>query len=344
MPSPMNKERRITIAIAAIFVILPLQYLINRGILTASGHPTPHLKSILKTAFNFSFLAVAGVILGVVFSAIRREFRLHLRVLLQWRWIATTLLLIFCVAVIGFEYGVLKITVHLVRRETFDALLWEIDRWLMFGVSPNVFFLEALSHPVFYRVFDWLYAFAFGATMAASFALMFGWRHNDDRIGYLAGSAVLWLGGAWLYLAVPSLGPTYAFYGVWDTVREHFPTTMAIQKMLLNNHLRVLRLAGGEKDLAISVHMGIAAFPSLHVAFHAYFAFWLQRLVPAVRLVGWLLVGVVFVGSVITGWHYMIDSIAGLLLAWLAWRVGAWVAGPKTARAPAPPPSSVEAP
>ncbi len=325
----MNKERRVPIAIAVLLGIFALQYLANAAILASAGHPMPSLKWVLRTAFNFAHLVLPGIVAGVILSALRRELRLHLRIIRSWRWIATTLLLVFGVSVLGYEYGVLKITVHLVRRVNFDAALWEIDRWLMLGVSPNVFLLEAFSHPLFYRAFDRLYAVAFGITMMASFVLMFGWRDNRDRVGFLAGSAVLWLGGAWLYLAVPSLGPAYAFYDVWDRVRESFPMTTSIQNMLLQNHLLVLRLAEGERNLGINVHMGIAAFPSLHVAFHAHFAFWLQRLVPRIRLLGWVLLAVVFIGSVITGWHYLIDAVGGVILAWLAWRVGAWVAGPK---------------
>ncbi|HSN68962.1 MAG TPA: phosphatase PAP2 family protein [Thermoanaerobaculia bacterium] len=330
----MKKERRIPVAIAVVLLILPIQYAINTAILTSFGHTMPNKLWILRTMFNFANIAVLGLVAGVIVSAVRREFRYHLRVLRSWPWIATTFLLIVGVSVLGYEYGLLKITVHLVRNVNYDAILWEIDRWMMLGISPNVFLLESLSHPVFYKTFDWLYAFGFAMTMFGSFVLLFGWRNNNDRIGYLAGSTVLWLSGAWLYLAVPSLGPAYAFYEVWDGVRHYFPVTNQVQKMLIENHLLVRRLAEGERNLSIHIHLGIAAFPSLHVGFHAHFAFWLQRLVPRLRLLGWILLAIVFIGSVITGWHYVIDSIAGLILGWLGWRVGAWVAGPRRSAAP----------
>lgn len=327
MRAPMNKERRVTIAVAALLVIFPLQYAINAAILTAAGHPLPLFRGVLTTIVNFSRYGLAGIVAGFVVSAARRELKLHLAAVRRWPSIGSTLLLIVGVSVLGFEYGMLKITVFLVRSASYDAALWDIDRWLMLGVSPNVFFLEALSHPIFYQTFDWLYAMAFVITLASSFILIFGWRDERARIGFLAGSVVLWLGGAWLYFAFPSLGPAYAFYDVWDRVREHFPTTMGLQKELLNNHLRVLETARGARGIPIEIHMGIAAFPSLHVGFHAYFALWLQRLIPKLRLLGWILLVVMFIGSIITGWHYMIDSVAGIALAWIAWRVGAWVAG-----------------
>ena len=330
----MKKERRIPIAAAIFLLVVAAQYAITTLILTSAGHRMPNALWIVRTMINFTILALTGVVAGIIVSAVRREFRIHMRVVRSLPWIGTTLLLIAGVALLGYEYGLLKITVHLVRDANFDALLWEIDRWLMLGVSPNVFLLEALSHPIFYKTFDWLYAFGFGNTMFGSFLLMFGWRHNPDRVGYLIGSTVVWLTGAWLYLAVPSLGPAYAFYDVWDGVRDSFPIATNLQGMLMKNHLLVRRLAEGERDLAIQIHLGIAAFPSLHVAFHAHFAFWLQRLVPKLRLLGWILVAIVFIGSVITGWHYMIDSVAGLALGWIGWRIGAWVAGPKKSALP----------
>jgi hypothetical protein len=334
MPAPMNKERRrITVAIAVVLAIYAIQYAVNYAILVRV-QPPPRPYWILKTMFNFATIALIGLAASIVISAIRRELRFHLRVLRTAPWLWTTFLLILGVAVLGYDYGLLKITVHMVRHVTYDAALWEIDRWLLLGVSPNVFLLEALSHPVFRRAFDWLYAFGFGTTMFGSFVLLFGWRNNNDRIGYLVGSTVVWLTGAWLYFAFPSLGPAYAFYEVFDGARGDFPIAVGLQKMLLDNHLLVRRLAEGERDLFIQIHLGIAAFPSLHVAFHAHFAFWFQRLVPRLRLLGWILLAIVFIGSVITGWHYLIDSVAGVVLGWLGWVVGAWIAGPRRSASP----------
>jgi hypothetical protein len=295
------------------------------------GLPLPRIRWVLSI-LTFSGLALVGALLGVIISALRREVRVHLAVLASWRWLATTAFLVAGTILLGVLYGLLKITVHMVRPIKYDAFFWELDAALFFGNSPNVFLLELLSNPVVLRGFDWLYTFGFMGTMIASFLLMFGWRRNNERIGFLAGSAMLWLTGAWLYFALPSLGPAYAFYDIWDDVREYLPWTQATQNALLKNHLEALRLAAGEPNLPVSIHMGIGAFPSLHVAFLTYVAFWVQRLVPSLRLWGWLLVGVVFIGSVITGWHYLVDSIAGIGLAWIAWRAGAWVAGPRESR------------
>ncbi len=318
----MDTTRRRTIALVLVAAFLPLQYAINAAILTSHRISVPSLLWLAYTASGFLVPLAGGIVGGLVVAAFRRELRLQARVMLSWRWIATTLVIFAISGVLAWLYSVLKITAHATRGVSYDALLWKIDSWLLLGASPNIFFLELLAHPLAYRAIDFLYVGVFTTTITASFVLMFGWRRNDDRIAYLVGSVILWLGGAWLYYALPSLGPAYAFYEVWDAVREDFPRAMFLQKTLLDNHMRLLRLAAGEiVPRPVNVYLGIGAFPSLHVGFHVYFALWLQRLIPRLRIVGWVLVIVVAVGSVVTGWHYLVDSIAGGLLA-----LGAYVA------------------
>ena len=60
-------------------------------------------------------------------------------------------------------------------------------------------------------------------------------------------------------------------------------------------------------------------FPSLHVAFQTFVFLWFRRLWTWGEVTFALFVFVIFLGSMITGWHYMIDGLAGLLLAWLVW-------------------------
>jgi membrane-associated phospholipid phosphatase len=62
---------------------------------------------------------------------------------------------------------------------------------------------------------------------------------------------------------------------------------------------------------------GIAAFPSLHVAVPALFvcAF------PRWRFVWIPFTAVTLIGSILLGWHYLIDGYAGVALAWASWRV-----------------------
>lgn len=61
---------------------------------------------------------------------------------------------------------------------------------------------------------------------------------------------------------------------------------------------------------------GISAFPSIHVATTAWLAIAYRR-----RWWAWAYLGVIFFGSIILGWHYAIDGVAGAIGALLCYRL-----------------------
>jgi len=67
------------------------------------------------------------------------------------------------------------------------------------------------------------------------------------------------------------------------------------------------------------VFLGIAAFPSLHVAFEFLVWLWLRRVWRAGAMLFAIFTVLIFLGSVVTGWHYLIDALAGLALAFVAY-------------------------
>jgi hypothetical protein len=212
--------------------------------------------------------------------------------------------------------------IPLVNRASFDQILWNADRWLMLGLSPSVFLLALFSDPRLLRAIDWSYAQLYYPVLLAFLAFFLSLRSNRLRFAIASGFVGLWLGGAWLYLAFPSLGPCYVMSAVWDRSRELLATSHLTQIQLMENYVNVLRLPEGAA-VNIKPSLGIAAFPSLHVASQLYAALWVRRLSPMFGFVLFLTVGVIFVGSIVTGWHYLIDSLAGLVMAWGAYRLSA---------------------
>ncbi len=65
----------------------------------------------------------------------------------------------------------------------------------------------------------------------------------------------------------------------------------------------------------LSFATGISAFPSIHVATSAWVA------LSARNAWGYLYLAVIFAGSIILGWHYAIDGVAGALGALLCYRL-----------------------
>jgi membrane-associated phospholipid phosphatase len=59
--------------------------------------------------------------------------------------------------------------------------------------------------------------------------------------------------------------------------------------------------------------------PSLHVGLAAWLAIVVASCFPRLKLIAWAYFAVILFGSVYLGWHYAIDGVAGLAIAWLAW-------------------------
>jgi hypothetical protein len=259
-------------------------------------------------------VAVRGIA-SLLFDRRRR----YLRAIASWEWVVLSLRLVLLTIAMLHVYGWVKLTLPLTRPRWFDQELWNFDAALFGGHSPSVLFLELFSHPWLIRAIDWSYGTIFQAVSVLSLPFVLSLANNRIRIAYAAGAAGLWIAGGWLYFAVPSMGPAYAFGDIWDGVAHLLPMTRALQAVLFRNFLAVGGIAHGVYDPSISVALGIAAFPSLHVAFLAFVSLWLRMFHPRTALGGAFVTALMFVGSIITGWHYAVDSIAGLALGVAAW-------------------------
>ncbi len=223
-------------------------------------------------------------------------------------------------------YTWLKVFVPVIHRRLFDAQLYDLDRIVMFGFQPSVFFLNLFSGSSAISVIDRGYGELFFAVLAFSVAFFLSSRDESTRRVFVAGFVVLWSLGAWLYLVVPALGPAYAFPEEFMRFREQLRGSVGTQGVLFRNYQQIHRFALGSGETLINPVLGIAAFPSLHVGHVAFVAILLRRVAKATQLPLALAVALMFVGSIVTGWHYMVDSIAGIVLAWLSVRAGVWFA------------------
>ncbi len=215
-------------------------------------------------------------------------------------------------------YTTLKVHVPLINEARWDAAMAALDRALCLGIDPNVFLVTILSQGPRWlgpAIDQYYYSFV---TLFVVFA---AWYLADpsprNRSSFAAGWIVLWGAGALLYVAFPVLGPVFFTRSLWQEVAGVFPFAAALQAALLKNYLAVV---SGQTRHIVQEY-GIAAMPSLHVATHAYLWLWARRigsrwapLFLAMTLATWFC-------SVATGWHYMVDGLVGLLVAWAAARL-----------------------
>ena len=275
---------------------------------------------IASLGFTLLLQAASGVAVRLIVDFARGR-RGYLRRIRRPAWIIETLRLTLAIALMFYAYGWIKLAMPVVHPGLFDQLLWDIDRLLLFGAAPTIFVLDLFGNPGFLKAIDWSYANIFFASTIVAVAYFLSEPSRRIRLAFTNGNAVLWLGGAWLYMLVPSLGPAYGFPDVWLAFDQSLTRTQALQALLMRNYQDVLRASRGEPHGPINIMMGIAAFPSLHVAFQTYVFLWMRRLWTSGEVLFGIFAAAIFLGSLITGWHYLIDSLAGLILAFACWWV-----------------------
>ena len=279
------------------------------------------LKLVSGIVIAFGTQALLGVVVRSVVALVRKE-RGYFRTIRTVEWLTDTVRLVVAASLVVLTYGWIKLVVPIYHRTLFDQELWELDQTLGFGVAPTVFLLDLLGVPAFLRTIDWLYANIFFASTVVAAAYFFSDPRKKIRIGFANGYAVLWITGAWLYLAIPSLGPAYAFKDIWMIHGETLRITQTYQALLMRNYQNVIRLASGQPAGGVAIAFGIGAFPSLHVAFQTYVFLWMRRLWTSGEVLFAIFAVAIFLGSMITGWHYLVDGIAGVVLAYACHRIG----------------------
>lgn len=277
--------------------------------------------SILNVGRVLAGTMIAGVVVRVLGGLVVGGARAYLRQVFRWTWWLESARLLFFGALATHLYSSLKVLMPRLTSRNADAFLWELDRKLLFGFSPSVLMVELFKEPLPLRVVDWTYHYLFAATLWAVFAIALSSPSQRIRVSFVGAKAALWVVGTWLYYTLPSLGPAYRFQPVWENTVAHMPLTFGTLKTLMDNYLIVI----GARPGRVNFLYGIGAFPSLHVAFQVFVALWVRRFT---RLGGGITIAaaiIIFVGSLVTGWHYLADSLAGIVLAvaayWILFRL-----------------------
>lgn len=278
----------------------------------------------LPFALTVTGLTAGGFLLRTLLVA-AREGRARAGLLLRAGTRPTALLdvvrFVLVTVLAAYGYTWLKVFVPLLNPALFDVALARLDAAVHAGLNVNRFAIELLPFPALWRALDAYYAL-FLATVLGGLGWFASALSLRERARFAAGFALLWLTGSWLYLAVPSLGPCYAFPGDTASLRGSLPLQTATQQVLIRQYrlVRELRPRSGE-GMVLNPVLGVAALPSLHVAAQAFLAFFARKRSRPIFIFYAVATALTFYGSLVTGWHYALDGYAGLLLGWLCVRV-----------------------
>jgi hypothetical protein len=276
----------------------------------------PHLMWTTTAAILLQI--AVGVAVRALVAWRRGQLPGYLGVVRSAAWITDTLRIAFFTALSVQAYAWIKLAIPLLNSRLFDQELWDLDAMMFAGHSPTEFVLTLFSAHAVLRLIDWTYANAFAATLLVASAYFGSSASRRLRIAFVDSNVSLWLIGAWLYVALPSLGPAYRFPEVWLPLAAMLDRTQTLQRLLMTNYQAVLELARGFPR-TINVMYAVAAFPSLHVAFQTLVFLWMRRVWRWGGIVFGVSVLTILIGSMVTGWHYLVDGIAGVLIALLCY-------------------------
>jgi hypothetical protein len=197
-----------------------------------------------------------------------------------------------------------------------DDMLLRWDKWLFFDHSPAVLMHDLLGQDLAARLLTDLYeSFSTLVTIALVAALAFTPTVRSAYV-FVVSAMWAWIIGVGSYYLIPSLGPFHAapaeFAGLTRTSIQETQETYVEQRA----HLLA-------QPQAHDAFAQISAFASLHCALT--FLIFLMARYYGLRRLSWV-AGVFLVGTLLAtvylGWHFVVDDVAGLAIAWVAVQLG----------------------
>jgi hypothetical protein len=203
-----------------------------------------------------------------------------------------------------------------VFRAPQDDMLLRWDRWLFLGHSPAVLLHHLLGEDLTARMLTDLYeSFSTLVTIALVAALAFTPTVRSAYV-FVVSAMWAWIIGVGSYYLIPSLGPFHAapeeFSGLTRTSIQRTQEAYVVQRDHLLAHPQ-----------AHDAFAQISAFASLHCALTCLV--FLMARYYGLRRLSWA-AGVFLAGTVLAtvylGWHFAVDDVAGIAIAWVSVQLG----------------------
>lgn len=317
--SPSGLERSVRSPRLFPHEIVALAY-VAAGVVILERLPVTYPRQALALA---GFLPVTGFVACAVAILVAREILRRLRGRPRRLRTGTEALLLLraaavLVPVLSMHF-LLKSFIWLVNPRTWDAFLWDVDRFLHLGISPSLFLTTAFSNGAFLQFIDIVYSNIYFMLMVVSVPVLLIVPDVSRRMAFLAAYAFLWMAGSALYLLFPSWGPVFVIPSVFGEVLRYMPSTMDVQEALFRE---ISSLVNAPLEPRIVRFGSVAAFPSLHLAVVTVFAAASRQVSRAWFVANVVIVLLMLLGSVITGYHYLVDGWAGIALGLGAWALG----------------------
>ncbi len=221
----------------------------------------------------------------------------------------------------------MKASIPALNPFSWDVFFAGLDRAMHFGVDPWRLLQPLLGYPAVTFMINNLYNFWFLLMFGMWFWFAFKSRHSEVRDRFFIAFTLTWfIGGGIMAVVFSSAGPVY--YGNLGLSPNPFAELMAYLHGVNDNVIALWALntqqmlwdgyTGVEKNF-----LGISAFPSMHNAVVTVFVCAAWQVNRGFGQAVAVYAAFILIGSVHLGWHYALDSYAGIALGLAGW----WVAG-----------------
>ena len=140
---------------------------------------------------------------------------------------------------------------------------------------------------------------------------------------YVTAQCICWTLGTASYYMIPTLGPNFASPWLYEDLAQTGVTQLQEALYWGRYNVRFDPLASGVQS--------VAGFASLHVAVTLLMALVAQYTVRhrIIKIVLWTYMVLVVISTTYFGWHYIADDIAGVVIAFVSFYLGAIATGQK---------------
>lgn len=287
-----------------------------------------------------SWIRIPGLILGAFLADVvprsawrarrtPRSFMREARSIVDEHWTRDRIALVV-IGLVGFYmtyvgYRNLKSYLPFIREGTQDAMLRQLDEFLMFGSSPAAVLHQVLGDGVSAHVLSFVYLL-FLPFVPISLTAWLVWSKNISfGYWYATAQCLCWALGTASYYMIPSLGPTFAAPWLYADLAD--TGAASLQESL--KYSREDALLNPFSDL-----QSVAGFASLHVAIVLCAALVAHYTVrhALLRWSMWVFFVLTVIATIYFGWHYIADDVAGALIAIVAVWLGGLATGQKFER------------